>query len=79
MPPEVAAAKKEKRKVTREQIIGVYETVALNKKAPHMARVVAADKWLDRIEGKAPQANVNYEGGAKTLEQLVSESMKSKE
>ena len=59
LPPELKERKAMKRRVTRETMMEVYEDVALDAKAPHMARVSAADKWLDRTEGKPAQTNVN--------------------
>lgn len=37
----------------------VWLSVAQNRKAPPMARVVAAEKWLDREFGKPVQKNEN--------------------
>jgi hypothetical protein len=44
-----------------------------------MARVTAGDRWLDRVEGKAPQAIVNHDGGEKSLEDLINASMQPAE
>jgi hypothetical protein len=51
VPPEVAGRKK----AHREQMIAVYEDIALDTEAPPAARIMAAEKWLDREEGKVPQ------------------------
>lgn len=42
-----------------EEMRDVLYGIATNKKAHAMVRVNAADKLLDRIEGKAPQTNIN--------------------
>jgi hypothetical protein len=59
IPSEVTAAKAERKEANREEMMGVYEEVARDPAAPHMARIVAADKWLDRTEGKPMQININ--------------------
>lgn len=40
-------------------MLAVYERVAEDIEAPHMAQITAATHWLDRVEGKPVQTNVN--------------------
>jgi hypothetical protein len=70
------AARKLKAEADREKIMARLLKITLDEKRQVMARVNAADKWLDRHEGKAPQVTVRHDGGAKTLEELICESMK---
>lgn len=63
IPDEAVAENRERKAATRETMMQVYETVAEDEKAPHMARIMAADKWLDRTEGKPMQKTVNENTG----------------
>lgn len=64
-PPEVREARAERKAATRETMLAVYERIAEDDSAPHVAQIMAADKWLDRIEGKPAQINQHSgpEGG----------------
>lgn len=65
--PEVAAAKR----ATRDSMLMVYETICDDKDAPPMAKIMAADKWLDRKEGKAIARTVSLDPFADvTIDQL---------
>lgn len=50
-----AEAKRRASIASAEELKGVLSDIALNDKAPDMARIAAADKLLDRIEGKPVQ------------------------
>ena len=53
----------------REMMIAVYERIADDVDAPAMAQITAADKWLDRHEGKAIARTVSaIVGDAKKLD-----------
>ena len=45
----------ETQKASAEQLRKVWDSIADDVTAPHMAGVVAAEKWLDREEGKPRQ------------------------
>lgn len=75
IPKEIRDAKKAARSAKRERMLGVLEKVAFSTKSSDANKVNAADKWLDRTEGRPVQPNANYDGGKKTLEELVKESM----
>ena len=77
IPKEVKDAKKAAKAAKRERMLAVLEKVAFSTKASDANKVNAADKWLDRTEGRPVQPNANYDGGKKTLEELVKESMAS--
>jgi hypothetical protein len=76
IPPQISAARRQRRAEQRDTMLQVYESIVFDPSQPAMARVAAADKWLDRTEGKPPQATVKYGGRAKTLADLVQESMR---
>lgn len=75
VPKEVKDAKKAAKAAKRERMLAVLEGVAFSKASSDANKVNAADKWLDRTEGRPVQPNANYDGGKKTLEELIQESM----
>jgi hypothetical protein len=79
MPADVLAQRKAALAAQREAVLAMYVEIMSDKNAPAMARVTAGDRYLDRVEGKAPQAIVNHDGGEKSLEDLINASMKSEE
>lgn len=81
IPVEVRDARKAERARKRERMLMVLEKIAFatGKGTTDMNRIAAADKWLDRTEGKAVQPNANYDGGKKGLEELIAESQMLKE
>jgi hypothetical protein len=79
MGPEVLAERKALIAARREKVLEMYVEIMSDKNAPAMARVTAGDRWLDRVEGKAPQAIVNHDGGEKSLEDLINASMQPPE
>ena len=79
LPADVLADRKADRAMQREAVLAMYVEIMSDKKAPAMARVTAGDRYLDRVEGKAPQAIVNHDGGEKSLEDLINASMTSEE
>jgi len=79
MPADVLAERKADRAAQREAVLAMYVEIMSDKNAPAMARVTAGDRYLDRVEGKAPQAIVNHDGGEKSLEDLINASMTSEE
>jgi hypothetical protein len=74
MSAETIADRKAAQAVTREKVLAMYVEIMTDKNAPAMARVTAGDRWLDRVEGKAPQAIVTHDGGEKSLEDLINAS-----
>lgn len=44
----------------REKVMQLYEDVVDDKRAPVMARLVAGDKLLDRIDGRPVALNINH-------------------
>lgn len=56
MDPKVREAQKADCADRRERAIAFYESIMDDPEAPMMARIIAADKMLDRMEGKPPQA-----------------------
>lgn len=79
MPAELLAERKADKAAQREAVLRMYVEIMSDKNAPAMARVTAGDRYLDRVEGKAPQAIVNHDGGEKSLEELINASMTSEE
>jgi hypothetical protein len=77
MPPDVVADRKAMIAARREKVLEMYVEIMSDKNAPAMARVTAGDRWLDRVEGKAPQAIVNHDGGEKSLEDLINASFQA--
>ena len=75
LPKEVKDANKAAKAAKRERMLAVLEKVAFSTKASDANKVNAADKWLDRTEGRPVQPNANYDGGKKSLEELIKESM----
>lgn len=75
IPKEIRDAKKVERAAKRKKMIKILEEVALDPKQSAANRINAVDKWLDRTEGRAVQPNANYDGGKKSLSELISESM----
>lgn len=75
MSPETLAERKAEKAITREAVLAMYVEIMSDKNAPAMARVTAGDRWLDRVEGKPPQAIVNHDGGEKSLEDLINASL----
>ena len=75
MSPETLAERKAEKAITREAVLAMYVEIMSDKQAPAMARVTAGDRWLDRVEGKPPQAIVNHDGGEKSLEELINASL----
>jgi hypothetical protein len=71
IPPEIRAEKAKHKAVTRETMLGVYERIAIDETAPHMAQIVAADKWLDRTEGKPVQTNINENKGTLRVQVIL--------
>ena len=61
--PEVEA-KRARRIATAEELKGVLSEIALDGDAPHLARIQAADKMLNRIEGMPVQRNLNINADA---------------
>jgi hypothetical protein len=53
------------RRERNEQMKEILATVAEDDEAPHMARIIAADKWLDRDEGKPLQRTENLNTNTK--------------
>ena len=47
------------RKARNARMKEILAEIAEDTTAPHAARVNAADKWLDRDEGKPVQTNIN--------------------
>jgi hypothetical protein len=74
MSAEQLAERKAEKAITREKVLAMYVEIMTDKNAPAMARVTAGDRWLDRVEGKAPQAIVTHDGGEKSLEDLINAS-----
>ena len=77
MSPDEKERRKAAKAAKRDRMLAVLEKVAFSTKASDANKVNAADKWLDRTEGRPVQPNANYDGGKKTLEELVKESMAS--
>jgi hypothetical protein len=46
-------------RATRESMMMVYERIAADENAPAVAQIMAAEKWLDRTEGKSIARNLN--------------------
>lgn len=55
-----AEAKRERRIASAQELKGVLSDIALDDGAIPVARIQAADKLLDRLEGKPVQRNVNF-------------------
>ena len=49
------------RRATRDSMMQVYERIAADENAPPVAQIMAADKWLDRKEGKAIARTVSLD------------------
>ena len=77
MSPGVVADRKAMIAARREKVLEMYVEIMSDKNAPAMARVTAGDRWLDRVEGKAPQAIINHDGGEKSLEDLINASFQA--
>jgi hypothetical protein len=77
MSADVLADRKAMIAARREKVLEMYVEIMSDKNAPAMARVTAGDRWLDRVEGKAPQAIVNHDGGEKSLEDLINASFQA--
>lgn len=57
--PEAKSMGRKEADARSEEMRAILHAVATDASAPAMVRVVAADKLLDRIEGKAVATNVN--------------------
>ncbi len=59
LPAGERASVMQRTRATRDAMIAVYERIAADETAPPMAQITAADKWLDRHEGKPIARMVN--------------------